>query len=255
MVDGEIDSSPSPPDDLALPLALEAALAARYAVPSFELMDWFAGLPERRGSRVGIRAHAISCSMSSSAAGRGPWRFLHSTGIIDRALPELATAIRRRRNDPFQLDPDAGYRWRTLERLRVLDAGDPAVQEARQLAHPDRLLLAAFLGTAFDAEPDAVSSSARRSSAASARPTTNDKPIVALVADRHLLWAAAKRTHGLEQEAVVQLAVHLGSIERARALYVMSALQDGHERWERKRLDELHRLHHGVAVTRQPTPR
>ena len=63
-----------------------------------------------------------------------------------------------------------------------------------------------------------------------------------LVADRHLLWAAAKRARGLEQEAVLQLAVHLRSIERARALYVMSALQEGHEPWERGRLDELHRL-------------
>jgi UTP:GlnB (protein PII) uridylyltransferase len=67
--------------------------------------------------------------------------------------------------------------------------------------------------------------------------------IVALVADRDLLWAAALRSGGLAEDAVLALAQHLGTPERARALYVLSALLGGHhERWEQRRLGELHQL-------------
>ena len=33
------------------------------------------------------------------------WRFLLVTGLLDRALPELAEPLRRRREDPFEADP------------------------------------------------------------------------------------------------------------------------------------------------------
>ena len=141
VVDGEVRLTAVAPDDVALPLALEATLAARYAVPSFELMNWFAGLPDDVVLIWDEQSRALLLDVIERCGAR-PWRFLHSTGLIERALPEFAAVIDHRRNDPFQLDPDAGYRWRTLERLRALDAGATAGQAARQLAHPDRLLLA-----------------------------------------------------------------------------------------------------------------
>ncbi len=52
------------------------------------------------------------------------WRFLEATGTLDLALPELARAVHRRRNDPMELDLDGAYRFRTLEALRVLDGSD-----------------------------------------------------------------------------------------------------------------------------------
>ena len=33
------------------------------------------------------------------------WRFLETTGVLERALPELAEAVERRRADPFVVDP------------------------------------------------------------------------------------------------------------------------------------------------------
>ena len=48
------------------------------------------------------------------------WRFLDALDVLPRALPELADALRRRRNDPFLLDPAGLHRWETLERLREL---------------------------------------------------------------------------------------------------------------------------------------
>ena len=48
------------------------------------------------------------------------WRFLDALDVLPRAFPELADALRGRRNDPFLLDPAGLHRWETLERLREL---------------------------------------------------------------------------------------------------------------------------------------
>jgi [protein-PII] uridylyltransferase len=64
-----------------------------------------------------------------------------------------------------------------------------------------------------------------------------------VVAYRDLLWSAARQPGGLGEEAVLQLASHLETPDRARQLYCASALRaDGRERWERQRLRELYDL-------------
>ena len=69
-----------------------------------------------------------------------------------------------------------------------------------------------------------------------------EQQVVRLLGEVPLLKAAAARSEAFEEEPVLQLAVHFGSAEPARASYVM-ALAAGHlEEWERARLDELHRL-------------
>ena len=37
------------------------------------------------------------------------WRFLHTTGVLERVLPELADALRSRQADPFEVDPAATH--------------------------------------------------------------------------------------------------------------------------------------------------
>ena len=71
------------------------------------------------------------------------WRFLETTGVLERALPELAQAMQRRRADPFELDPGHALRWSLLDRLRDLEVEDPeAATEHAQLtqAHQRRVL-------------------------------------------------------------------------------------------------------------------
>ncbi|MBX3285492.1 MAG: cation:proton antiporter [Actinobacteria bacterium] len=241
VVDGVVDLPGTVDEDDALELALRAAVAANRATAGSDLVTWLAGIPGdvATGWDEGERELLLDVIERGNARS---WRFLESTGTLDRTLPELARALHRRRADPTELDLDGGYRFPALERLRILDGSDPAVEEARRIAHPDQLLVAALLVDALDGEPDPVDS-ARALVARIGLDATDRAAVVALVADRHLLWAAARRTSALAEDNVRQLAAHLATPERARATYVLAALRDrGHERWELARLQELHRL-------------
>ncbi len=66
-----------------------------------------------------------------------------------------------------------------------------------------------------------------------------EEELVDLVTDRGLMRAAATRLEGLDEEPVLQLAGHLATPERTRALYVLSLALGELETWERDRLDEL----------------
>ena len=83
------------------------------------------------------------------------WRFLETTGVLERALPELAEAVDRRRNDPFLLDPSQVLRFTLVERIREIVATDPvAAAQHAKLQHPEWLLLAALiLDTVGDDSP------------------------------------------------------------------------------------------------------
>lgn len=241
VVDGEV-RRPGPVDaDGVLELALRSAILARRAPASTDLVDWLAGVDDGEGT--GWRPHERELVLDVLERGNArSWRFLESTGTLDRALPEIAQALQHRRNDPFQLDADAAYRWRSLEQLRVLDGSDPAVEDARRLEHPDRLLLAALCIDALGGEPDPQAASAAL--VARLGFSVDDRAaVVDLVGDRNLLWAASRRAGAFTEETVVQLAGHLVDTERARASFVLAALQDvGRERWERDRLVQLRDL-------------
>ena len=63
------------------------------------------------------------------------------------------------------------------------------------------------------------------------------------VRDRNLLWSAVHQPGALSEERVLELAAHLDTPERARALYLLSALRsEGRERWEIQRLRALYEL-------------
>jgi Kef-type K+ transport system membrane component KefB len=241
VVDGEVRLPGPVADERALELALRAALDARRATPSAELVAWLAAIGEEGAPGWDADERELLLDVVERGNARS-WRFLEATGTLDRALPELAAAVRRRRSDPLELDADGPYRWRALERLRVLDGSDPAVAEARRLEHPRRLLLASLLVEALDAAPD-PGAEARALAGRVGFSALDREAIAELVADRHLLWAAARRVGALDEDNVRRLAGHLRDLERARATYVLAALRsDGHERWERTRLRELYDL-------------
>jgi Na+:H+ antiporter len=233
VVTDEVHLRTVPPVEEALSVALAAALAVGRNRPGGDLIDWLAGLPpDELAWDPTNRERLLDVVERGNARG---WRFLDATGVLDRALPELAEALRRRHADPFAIDPLQPYRFAGMDRLRRLDADDPVALEIRALESIDRLFLAVLLS---EAAPGAPALAARIGL------TGEDAGVVLdTVRDRDLLWSAARQPGALGEEKVLQIASHLETPERARVLYTVSALQaEGRERWEMTRLRDLHEL-------------
>ncbi len=248
--DGVVDVAGAPPEGLALSLALEAAQAiSRGGVrPGQALLDYLGDLgdtPMRWERDASRRLFEILRTGDART-----WRFLETTGVLERALPELAEAVRRRRADPFVVDPSHVLRFSLVEAIRELvETDERAAAEYARLEHPEWLLLAALiLDTAGeDASPvDLARRLARRLDLGA----TAEQEIALLVGDSSLLRAAAQRVDGFDEERVFALATHIDRPERARALYVLTLALGGLEPWDRTRLDELHDV--VLAVLEQP---
>ncbi len=248
--DGVIDLAGSPPEGLALSLALEAAHAISRGDlgPGPALLDYlgnFGDAPMRWDRESSRRLFEILRRGDART-----WRFLETTGVLERALPELAEAVRRRRADPFVVDPSHVLRFSLVDEIRDLVATDErAAAEHARLEHPEWLLLAAvILDTAGeDASPvDLARRLARRLDLGAAA----EQEIALLVGDSSLLRAAAQRVDGFDEERVFALATHIDRPERARALYLLTLALGGLEPWDRARLDEL--LDLVLAVLEQP---
>jgi Kef-type K+ transport system membrane component KefB len=238
--DDVVELAARPAWGLALPLALRAAIIVGRADPGPALLDWLTGVPR---SALAWRPELLDQLLDLIERGNArSWRFVGSVGVLEAAIPELADALRKRSGDPFMIDQLRAYRFAGIERLRVLDAGDPIAVEADRLLHPDRLMLALLLAEALEAEPDAART-ARLVVQRLALDAEAQDVLVGLVDDRELLWGAALRSGGLSEEAVLQLASYLDTPERARALYVLSALLGGErERWQLARLRSLYEM-------------
>jgi Kef-type K+ transport system membrane component KefB len=239
--DGVVELIARPPATAAAGVGLRAAVqVGRYDAGPL-LVAWLDELPPERVTwSPDETPHLLDLIERGNARS---WRFLHTVGLLRALLPEVADALLARRSDPFTIDPLGVYRLDAVERLRRLDPDDPVAVEASRLLQPDRLLLALFLVEALD---DVVADRVRTARSVVQRlglDRASADEVVALVADRDLLWAAALRSGGLAEDAVLALAQHLGTPGRARALYVLSALAGGDRaRWEQRRLRELHQL-------------
>ena len=218
-----------PPPGLALPVAFEAALACRQDQPGPALLGWLGRLPE--GPLRWDRTARDRFFELLSSAGPRSWRFLSVTGVLDRAFPELGEAIHRRQTDPHELDPAGALRWPRLDRAQHL----PGVSK---LKNPERLFLAAVILDASDGDPSAVAV-ARRIVQRLDLGAAAEQAVAGLVADAELLPAAVRRADSLTEEAVLQLAVHLRSVEQAAALFLLAATGDELRPWEQQRLAEL----------------
>jgi Kef-type K+ transport system membrane component KefB len=248
--DGHLDLAGLPPEGLALTLALEAAqsIGRDDLRPGRALLDYLGdldGAPMRWDGDASRRLFDVLRTGDART-----WRFLEATGVLERALPELAEAIRRRRADPFVIDPSHVLSFSLVERIRDLVATDErAVAEYACLEHPEWLLLAALiLDTAGeDASPIDL---ARRLAGRLDLGAAAEQEIALLVGDSGLLRAAARRIDGLDEERVFALATHLDRPERTRALYLLTLALDGLEPWDRARVDEL--IDVVLAVLEQP---
>jgi Kef-type K+ transport system membrane component KefB len=237
-VDGEVDLVGDPPARVGLAIGLEAALAiAHGAAPGTRLLDWLGALPNE--PTQWDRAATDQLFEVLLHGNDRAWRFLEASGVLERALPELAGEVRRRRADPHLLDSSQVLRFELVERLRDVardDARAGLVQ--RELEHPEWLLLAALiLDTAGeDSEPVAL---ARRLVHRLDLGAAAEQEIAMLVGNPGLLRATVGRFDGLDEESVLKVATHVETPERARALFLMSLALGSLEAIDRRRLYEL----------------
>jgi Kef-type K+ transport system membrane component KefB len=128
-------------------LALRAAELATTAEPSHELIRWFG-----ESSQIPLIWTAADSEQLLDLLRDGSpksWRFLETTGVLERCLPEVATTISQRRSDPDSFDPFHPLRLPTVDRLHVLVASpglDPIFDDRRStLERPRLLTTCAFL--------------------------------------------------------------------------------------------------------------
>jgi Na+:H+ antiporter len=236
--DGVVDLVAAPPSQLALDLSLEAARGiAQGARPGSQLLDWigeWSDTPLRWNADATRQLFAVLVDGDARA-----WRFLETTGVLERALPEMAEAVDRRRSDPFLIDPAQVLRFSLVERIKELtETDDLAMAEHAKLEHPEWLLLAALILDTVGEDSSPVEL-ARRISHRLDLGAAAEQQIALLVGDSDLLRAAAGKVDGLEEERVVPIAIHLDNSERARALYLLTVAMGDLSQWDRKRLDQL----------------
>lgn len=254
-----LDLTAAPPASRALDIAFDAAARLVDHDPGPALVAYLRGVATASGPDTGPLPWTHEATRRLVGVLRTgnsrSWRFLETTGVLERALPELHEAIGRRRLDPSLLDGGSVHRWKLVEQVRdLLDApaegratrdGVAAIVRpaAERLQHPDRLLLAAWLIDALgDASDPSTVAAARSLLERLELDAAEAAAIGRLVAERDLLAAGAVRRDGLGMDAVTALAVHLGSPEQADALLVLTLAGEELEDWERLLVEELHRL-------------
>jgi Kef-type K+ transport system membrane component KefB len=226
-----VELAAEPAGQAGLAVALDAARLLASGRPGPRLAAWaatLAGIPLRWDGAATAALFRLLAEGNARS-----WRFLEQAGVLDRALPELAESLRRRRAGGLELDPDEALRWALLERVRELPLDG--------LAHPEWLLLAALVvdvaGGNGTAVPAARSLVQRLDLGAAA-----EQEVALLVADPGLFPAVAARPDGLSEESVLRVAAHVDVPERARALHLLGQALGDAEPWRRERAEELHEL-------------
>ena len=144
---GRIVLAAHPPVSATPDVLLSASLLANANKPSDSLLDWVA---ERRNRDVTWDRAATTKLLEVLRHGTPrSWRLLEVSGLFERTIPEIASAIRDRASDVSELDPTNVLRFPTVETLR--DATAVASSQS------DTLLLAAFLAD-IDVRPETITS-------------------------------------------------------------------------------------------------
>ncbi|MFM7270514.1 MAG: cation:proton antiporter [Actinomycetes bacterium] len=236
--DGTVDLAARPPAAAAIRVAFDAAAALESArAPGPRLLDWLGELGDAR-STWDAEATGRLLDVLEFGSDRS-WRFLERTGVLERALPELAAALRARRADPYLLDAGQTLRFELVEELRRLPADDP--QAGVVWARLDRRGLLLLAARVLDATGDGVDSAPMAAGlvARLGLEPADQHLVVTLVEERDLLRALAARTDGLSEDAILPAASHLETAEAVRGLYLLSLAVAGLDAVERGRLDEM----------------
>ncbi|MGZ4725505.1 MAG: hypothetical protein ACXV8L_14970 [Ilumatobacteraceae bacterium] len=207
---GVIGIHRTPPASETVRVALQAAVLTANAQPSDVLLDWFA--TRRHVPLTWDKADTAALVRLLRAHEPASWHLLEVTGVLERALPEIATAVRRRQADVDTSDALGAFRFRVAERLDDL---------AIETGHPsDDLVLA---GLVSDVCRDAVAPQPCWTKLLDRLlPAADARRIAAIVSDARLLRASADDPRGFEERDVLQLATHLGSTTHARDAYQLA---------------------------------
>jgi Kef-type K+ transport system membrane component KefB len=221
LVDGKVVLRAEPSVDHALATVLAAARLCSSRPADDSLLDWIAEYPPS-ARRFDADARDNFAALLREGTPRS-WRLLVMSGVLDRALPELADALGAHQHEhAFDVDPLARFATPRLSSTRE----DP---ELPALADPDAALVAALvLDACDDTDADAVAIG-RRTAARAGFGLATEERTATLLADIELFAAAARRGDAFEPASVTQLAVHLGSGDHARALHLLARVSSGDE--------------------------
>lgn len=231
----EVDLRSEPPIGLAPRIGLHAALLCADRRPGPRLLEWL-GRSEAAPEQWDDELRTLFLTLLRAGNPRS-WRLLEVTGLLPTLWPELEAEMRRRKNDPFDLDPAGALRWADVEAVVELSRreDDPAA-DRWSLIDQDAVLVAALARSAFrgDEAPDAAQLFALKLGLSS----EESNLVRFLVAERGLLPAAAARLSLGDEESVLELATHLRTPANADALYFLAAatIEDA---THREALDEL----------------
>ena len=235
--DDEVELRAEPPAGLVARIGLEAATLCADRRPGPRLRDWLSKAPPQPavwGPELLDRFLTLLRTGNLRS-----WRLLDVTGLMPLLLPQLEKTANRAPTDPFDLDPSSAFRWHELEALKDLVA-DPDDDASSLWSGVDRdaVLLAAFAVSAFG--PYATREVAELTRTLGLHDDRGEL-VRFLVTERHLLPAAAARLGMGREEAVLELAAHIGDRRRCDALYLLSAAIEP-DPTARERLDELRAL-------------
>lgn len=213
---GTVDLVAEPPASAAVEVALRAALAlARGDRASDGMVRWLSNLPDRPLPWTDSARHHFAALLATGDA--RSWRFLLVTGLLDRAIPELAESLRHRQDNPFEADPSRSLSWPRLEQVNRAP-----IEQTRR---PDLVRLAAVLLDANDASPD-LEAAAHLVEPVGERIGLDQRSrddLALLVRASTMIPAAARRLDGLDEEPVVQLASYLGTEKMADMAWIIAA--------------------------------
>ena len=205
------------------------------------LLEWLEAFPPGPAP-LGRRVARPSSSRCSRDAEPRSWRMLTASGVLQRCLPELDDALARPARRRVRPRPAGRASPRTGSR------GCTSCSPTRTSRRTRRAVLLAAL--ALDACDDDVgravgrSRGGRCSGSISAHASSSRLPRSSTTSSCSA--AAARRSDALAEESVLQIAVHLDSVEQADAL--LPALARGRRLRPRRRPSSCESLHELVRA-------
>lgn len=242
-----VELNAEPPDLLVGRIGFEAAVSCASRQPGPWLLQWLSSAQDHHIDwDDDLRRRFFALLRQGNARS---WRFLQATGLLHVCLPLLEAATAHRKRDPFNLEPGGDLHWYLLEEVRVLagQAEAPGQGQRKEwaalwdrLPNQDLLLLAALCADAFEAST--APADGRRLAGSIGLDAESTLLVEFLVGGRVLPAAAAGRLDALGEEYVLELASHLGSRDRADAVFLLAAASGGMMAWEEERLRDLFEL-------------
>jgi Kef-type K+ transport system membrane component KefB/glycine cleavage system regulatory protein len=234
----EVELRAEPPLGLAPRIGLEAALRCAERRPGRRLLAWLSAAPgEPPHWDAPLRELFLALLRNGNPRS---WRLLDVTGLLPDLWPDIGSALRRRKQDPFDLDPAGALRWSEVEDVVELSRQPDDGAALLWLGlEQDAVLVAAFTRSVFRGSDAA--GVGRRLASTLGFDEERVQLVGFLIAERHLLAAAASRPSMGNEETVLELASHISTRDRADALYFLAAAA-ATEHTAREALDELYAL-------------